>query len=205
MSGQQITLYLALVLLVLAFAPKTALRARSVGIVAGAALMLHGALVLNGPLIVAGALIALINALRLVEMRRLVSAVRIAAEGPMTVDWLLPYMRPLEVPGGHVLFAKGDKAEALYFVSAGRVRLEEQAEDVTRGSIFGEIGIFTADQRRTVTARCVEPCSLLIVTAEKVRELYFQNPKFGFYLVGLAAQRLVDRARERKQPAGTIV
>lgn len=206
MGWQQVTGYLALLLCIVAFAPKTILRVRSAGIGAGASMALYGAIASNIPVVICGALIAFINVLRFVEMRRLVTAVRLAGGGRPTVDWLLPYMRPLEVPEGHVLFAKGDKADALYFMSAGRVRIEELATEVTRGNIFGEVGIFSADERRTVTARCIEPCSLLVMTAEKLRELYYQNPKFGFYLVGLAAARLAEKTRDRKkQSAGTIV
>ena len=42
--------------------------------------------------------------------------------------------------------------------------------------------------------------------SEKVRELYYQNPEFGFYLVGLITERLMDNARKLKEnPTAAIV
>jgi len=190
---------LALLLTVVAFMPRTITTVRIIGIAGGVAAALYGAFAPNVPILVAGALIAVVNLWRLAEMRRLVSAVRSMAGGPLTLDWLLPYMRPLEIPAGHVLFSKGDKADAMYFVSSGRIRLDELAADMTRGSIFGEMGVFSAERRRSVTARCVEPSSLLVISAEKVRELYYQNPRFGFYLVGIVAERLAENARDPKK------
>ena len=51
---------------------------------------------------------------------------------------------------------------------------------------------------------------MLTISYDKVRELYFQNPSFGFYLLRLASERLlqnVDRmermieAQNLRQPA----
>jgi CRP-like cAMP-binding protein len=195
----------ALLLTVVCFTPRTVTTLRTVGIAAGVAAALYGAFAPNVPILVAGALVAIVNLWRLGEMRRLVSAVRSMAGGPLTLDWLLPYMRPIEVPAGHVLFSKGDKADAMYFVSSGRVCLEELAADMTRGSMFGEMGIFSAERRRSVTARCVEPSSLLMITAEKVRELYYQNPRFGFYLVGIVAERLAENGRDPKKSQASSI
>jgi CRP/FNR family transcriptional regulator, cyclic AMP receptor protein len=191
--------FVALVLTVASFIPRTVTTVRVIGIAAGIAAALYGSFAPNIPMLVAGLLVAIINLWRLAEMRRLVSAVRSMAGGPLTLDWLLPYMRPIEIPAGHVLFSKGDKADAMYFVSSGRVRLEELAAEMTRGSMFGEMGIFSAERRRSVTARCVEPSSLLMISAEKVRELYYQNPRFGFYLVGIVAERLAENGRDPKK------
>jgi CRP-like cAMP-binding protein len=45
----------------------------------------------------------------------------------------------------------------------------------------------------------MEDCSLLQISAEKVRELYYQNPDFGFFIVGLITRRLMEDAA-----AGTL-
>ncbi len=39
---------------------------------------------------------------------------------------------------------------------------------------------------------CLEDCSLLRVSAERMRELFFQNPEFGFFLVGVITRRLIE-------------
>ena len=112
-----------------------------------------------------------------------------------------------EQPPPPLLYADTDRsADALYFVSSGSVIFDEIGLEIGKGTIFGEIGIFSSDHRRTATARCLEPCSLLVITAKKVRELYYQNPEFGFYLVGLITERLMDNARKLKEnPTAAIV
>jgi hypothetical protein len=206
MGVLEIVGYAALLLLVVAFAMKTIIPLRIVALAASLAIALYGAFAPHIPILVIGVVMALLNLWRLTEMRRLVGAVRVAGGTQLTVDWLLPYMRPVDVPAGHVLFAKGDKADAMYFVSSGRVRIDEMDLEMGKGGIFGEIGIFSTDRRRTVTARCIEPCSLLLITADKLRELYYQNPRFGFYLVGLITERLMHNAKElKKNPSASII
>ncbi len=148
-----------------------------------------------------------INLWRVSELRRMVGATSAAAAGagaPITVDWLLPFMRPLNAEKGHVLFRKGEVADAMYFIANGKVRIDEYGIEIGQGSLFGEIGIFTLDRVRTATASAAEQCTLLTVSAEKVRQLFFQNPEFAFFLVGVITRRLtqdlerVAQARAKK-------
>jgi CRP/FNR family transcriptional regulator, cyclic AMP receptor protein len=68
--------------------------------------------------------------------------------------------------------------------------------------VFGEIAFFAPSKRRTLTARCTEDSLVLSVNQSTVRQLYFQNPAFGFELVGLVAGRLsADVARLQEQLA----
>ena len=49
-------------------------------------------------------------------------------------------------------------------------------------------------------AICAEDCVLLSIDQSTVRQLYYQNPEFGFEIVGLIAGRLTaDLARLRSQ------
>ena len=73
--------------------------------------------------------------------------------------------------------------------------------------MFGEIAFFAPDKKRTNTARCVGPCTVLTIDESTVRQLYYQNPDFGFQLMGLVAGRLtadVNRLRDKAErpPAG---
>ncbi|MGZ5239975.1 MAG: hypothetical protein ACXWCN_07645, partial [Caldimonas sp.] len=61
---------------------------------------------------------------------------------------------------------------------------------------------FAPGKRRTLTARCIEDCHVLSVNHSTVREIYFQNPGFGFELIGLVASRLsADVTRLEEQLA----
>ena len=136
-----------------------------------------------------------VNVWRLGEVERLGGAAREAVAGagaPITVDWLLPHMDAVALPKGHVLFHKGDPADAMYFVSKGRLELKEFGVEIGKGSLFGEMGVFAVENVRTATAVCLEDCSLLRVSAERMRELFYQNPDFGFFLVGVITRRLME-------------
>jgi hypothetical protein len=195
MSLPEILGYLALILLIASFVMQTIIWLRVLAIASNVAIIAYGIIVPHYPILVIGLVMAAINIYRLIEMRRLVGAVSAAtagAEAPISVDWLLPYMRPIDVPKAHILFRKGDIADAMYFISSGKVRIDELGIEVGKGSLFGEIGIFSDNRIRTATATCAEPCSLLMVSADRVRELYYQNPEFGFFLVGVITRRLME-------------
>lgn len=202
MSLDQILIYLALALLLVSTFIPTIIWLRLVALAANVVIVLWGLLTTDYVIAVLGLALIAVNAWRLLEMRRLVSITRqaTAASGaPITLDWLLPYMRPLAIPADTVLFHKDAPADAMYFVSHGRVRFEELGIEMGKGALFGEIGIFSHDKRRTATAKVIEDSSLLLISDEKVRELYFQNPEFGFFIVGLITRRLMEDAA-----AGTL-
>ncbi|MCR4282054.1 MAG: cyclic nucleotide-binding domain-containing protein [Bauldia sp.] len=202
MSLDQILIYLALALLLVSTFIPTIIWLRLVALAANVVIVLWGLLTTDYVIAVLGLALIAVNAWRLMEMRRLVSITRqaTAASGaPLTLDWLLPFMRPLAIPADTVLFHKDAPADAMYFVSHGRVRFEELGIEMGKGALFGEIGIFSHDKRRTATAKVIEDSSLLLISDEKVRELYFQNPEFGFFIVGLITRRLMEDAA-----AGTL-
>jgi CRP-like cAMP-binding protein len=57
------------------------------------------------------------------------------------------------------------------------------------------------DGCRTQTAIAKTECKLLSINEEELKQLYFQNPEFGWYLIQLIAQRLMQNAGSRGEPA----
>lgn len=187
--------YAAAIVLIASFAMTTITWIRYLAIAAALVLAAYALVSAHYVVLVLAVLLAAVNAWRLWEAEKVVGAARTAAAGagaPITVDWLLPHMEAVALPKGHVLFHKGDPADAMYFVSRGRIELKEFGVEIGKGSLFGEIGVFAVENVRTATAVCLEDCSLLRVSAEKMRELFFQNPEFGFFLVGVITRRLTE-------------
>ena len=147
-----------------------------------------------------------INMIRLREMRRLTRDVRAAASGADTSGvWLKPYMKARRRKAGSVLFRKGDVADRLYLLASGRVEFVEIGQSVGPGRVFGEIAFFAPHGRRTATARCAEDCAVLTLDQDTLRQIYYQNPSFGFELIGLVAGRLsADVARLEEQLAQAL-
>ena len=48
------------------------------------------------------------------------------------------------------------------------------------------------DNRRTATVDCTKDGHVLTITYEKLLEIYFQNPQFGYYFLVLTSQRLLE-------------
>jgi CRP-like cAMP-binding protein len=109
-------------------------------------------------------------------------------------------MKTSKPKAGDILFHQGDDAEHLYILVEGRVEFPEIGASIGPGQMFGEIAFFAPERKRTLSARCAEDCTLLSINQSTVRELYYQNPGFGFEIVGLVASRLsADIARLRTQ------
>jgi len=104
-----------------------------------------------------------------------------------TIRSLVPYMHAETHAAGEVLFKEGDLANRLYLIQHGRVRLPELGKVVSDGQVFGEVGLFAPQNMRTVSAVCEDDCRLYTITRETVLELYYQNPKFGLFLIRLVA------------------
>ena len=144
--------------------------------------------------------INLYRSFEMVRLTRRVQAANLAAD--TSGVWLKPYMKSKRCRAGTVLFAKGDRAQHLYLLAEGRVEFVEIGESIGAGQMFGEIAFFAPDNRRTLTARCSENCVVMSIDQSAVRQLYFQNPSFGFELVGLVAARLsADVSRLQAQLA----
>ncbi|HEY3635487.1 MAG TPA: cyclic nucleotide-binding domain-containing protein [Caldimonas sp.] len=144
-----------------------------------------------------------INCVRLAEMTRLSRRVKAVTNSTdRTGIWLRPYMKQSRRKAGDVLFRQGDDAEHLYILVAGKVDFPEAGATIAPGQMFGEIAFFSPDRKRTLSAVCAQDCVLLSIDQSTVRQLYYQNPGFGFEIVGLIASRLsADVARLRAQIA----
>jgi CRP-like cAMP-binding protein len=100
---------------------------------------------------------------------------------------------------GELVFHKGDVAEAMYYSVSGRYRLREMGIEIPAGQVFGDLGLLAPDNRRTQTIECIEDGSVLTATYQQVKELYFQNPQFGFYFLRLTSERLFENITRLEQ------
>lgn len=164
-------------------------------------LMLFGALHPSAITFLIALALLPINIYRAVEVTRLTQRVkRAAAAADLASLWLKPYMKVRKLKAGHVLFNKGDTADRLHLLADGEMELAEIGQPLPVGRIFGEIALFSPNRIRTQTVRCVTACTVLEIHESTVKQLYYQNPAFGFHLIELLAGRLssdVERAERR--------
>jgi CRP/FNR family transcriptional regulator, cyclic AMP receptor protein len=143
-----------------------------------------------------------INLWRVLEMQRLTRAVQRAQSGQgLQSVWLQPFMKRRRMRKGAWLFRKGDFADRFYVLADGALEVVEAGTRIAPGQMVGEISFFTPEGRRTASVRCLETCTLLSVDEGTFRQLFFQNPAFGFEIVRLVAGRLSQDLQRARQDA----
>jgi len=133
-----------------------------------------------------------INIFRLYQMVKLVKRAREAADGGLSMDWLKPFMTRRKYHKDDVLCRRGDAANEMLYVVTGKFRVTEIGVELGPGRMVGELGFLSPKNRRTQTVECVEDSEVLTITYDKLLELYFQNPDFGYYFLRLSSERLLE-------------
>ena len=108
------------------------------------------------------------------------------------MDALLPFMTRRRFKAGETLFRKGDPSREMFYVREGVIRLDEIGKTIGESDMLGEISMFSPSRKRTATAVCETDGELLRMSDDQVLRLYYQNPKFGFYIVRLITRRLIE-------------
>jgi cyclic nucleotide-binding protein len=133
-----------------------------------------------------------INIIRLRQMLNLVKKARVSAQGDLSMDWLRPFMTPRKCKKGEVLFHKGDIAKEMFYTISGKFLVKEIGIELPPGRIMGELGFIDPKNRRTGTVESLEDGEVMFITYDRLLELYFQNPDFGYYFLRLTTERLMQ-------------
>ena len=133
-----------------------------------------------------------INIIRLRQMLNLVKKARLSAQGDLSMDWLRPFMSPRKYKKNDVLFEKGDVAKEMFYTVSGKFLVKEINVELPPGRIMGELGFIDPNNRRTGTVESLEDSAVLTITYDRLLELYFQNPEFGYYFLRLTTERLMQ-------------
>ncbi len=187
--------YAGALLTLATFSMKTMLHLRMAGIVANVAFISYGATGGVYPVLLLHLTLLPLNVWRLWQLQRLTRQIREASLGRLSVEWLRPYSRSRQVAAGQTLFRQGDAAGEVCFVLSGVYRAVEADVVLQPGDVIGELGLVTPDHRRTQTVVCEQAGVLLVLSYDEVRQMYFQNPRFGFFFLELVAERLSRDAR----------
>jgi CRP/FNR family cyclic AMP-dependent transcriptional regulator len=183
--------YAAVLASIVTCAMKTMIPLRLVSMVCNSLFITYGIFANVYPTLILNCILLPLNGLRLFQMRKLIADVeRAAASGQSSIDWLIPYMSHRKLKKGEIVFRKGDVADAMFYSVSGRYRLLESGMEIPFGQVFGELGLISPGNVRTQTVECLEDGQALTASYQMIKELYFQNPEFGFYFLRLTSERL---------------
>jgi len=192
--------YAAVISSIITCAMKTMIPLRIVSMTCNTLFIIYGFFGGIYPTLVLNLVLLPLNTLRLHQMRKLIQDVEAAASmGETSIDWLKPFMSRRSFRKGDIVFRKGDVADAMFYSVTGRYQLKEMGIEIPVGQVFGDLGFLAPDNRRTQTIECTEDGEVLTATYQQVKELYFQNPQFGFYFMRLTSERLFDNISRLEQ------
>jgi CRP/FNR family transcriptional regulator, cyclic AMP receptor protein len=182
---------------------RTMIPLRIAAIVANALAMSYSFLHGTYPTFALNAILLPINAWRLRAMLNLIRNINEATKGDMNVDWLLPYTRPVHFKAGDLIMQRGEYATAAFYITSGEVEMVEINQSYEKGTLVGEIGLFAPQGRRNMTIRCKTNVDAAQIDYDRFKELYFQNPQFGFRLLHLIVARMQTNV-ELSQGGGAV-
>ena len=188
---------LGVALTLTSYAMKNMLALRYLALASNVAFMaygLHDSIVIS--VLLNGALIP-VNARRLWEIRRVTREISQATADTPVSEWLLPHMNRRTFKAGEILFHRGSHANHLYYLHEGQLKLQEINRILNSGELIGEIGVFSPEKARTQTLIGHTDGVLYEMSEEMVYQLYYKNPKLGFYLIRLLALHLLNDTRLR--------
>ncbi|RYF21620.1 MAG: cyclic nucleotide-binding domain-containing protein [Comamonadaceae bacterium] len=120
-------------------------------------------------------------------------------------DLLSPYLLPLSMPSGQVLFAQGTNDRTLYLVESGSLSVHYEDEKarlrlaiVGQGSIVGE-GAFFSHRPRSATVQTASPSRLWSLTALRFSELANRQPAIALQLAMASGAVLAKRLGNRRR------
>jgi len=186
--------YLASALVLLTFCMSTMLSLRAVAIFSNLAFISYGLGDRIYPVLILHIILLPLNVVLLFQMVRLLRKARRAAATDLSPNWLQPFMHAKHVRAGETIFRKGDDADLLYMVVSGDVRFPEIDRGVSAGELFGEIGLFSLERRRTQTALAATDVDLLWISDGALRKLCERNPGLSLYFLRLTATRMTENA-----------
>ena len=177
---------------------KTVIPLRIAAIGSSCAFLLSGIFARSVAPILLYCLLLPLNVFRLYQMLELIKKVRAAASSDLSMDWLQPFMRRRKFRKGEILFRKGDLADEMFLAEKGKFVVSELGIELKPGQIFGELELLTSGSHRTATIQCAESGQVLVINYDQVRELYFENPEFGFYFLRLVGERLLHDLNSKR-------
>jgi|SRR5579871_1733444 len=200
MTHAELLGYAAAICVFVTFYMRTMVPLRIAGIVSNFLFIAYGYAVGAHPVLILHLILLPLNIIRLRQMQRMIKQIEAATKDDLNLNWVKPFSSVETAALGDVLFRSGDPANEMFFIVSGRFRVQERGIELEAGEVFGELGLLNAGQARTATVECAEGGELLRITYDQVKQLYLQDPKFGFYFLHLVSKRLFHNLSLETRP-----
>ena len=136
-----------------------------------------------------------VNIVRLMQIRYVVRGISQRAD--LSIEGILPFMVRRRFRAGETLMRKGEQADRLFYLVDGQIEVVEIRKTLSSGTVVGEIGVFAQHRQRMATVVCLTDCELYELSARKAKELYYQDPSFGYAVLQTIIGRLIENMERR--------
>jgi CRP/FNR family transcriptional regulator, cyclic AMP receptor protein len=127
--------YAASASVLITFCMSTMVPLRVVAIVSNVLFATFGGLAHIYPVLVLHVVLLPVNIMRLLQILRLMRGVRAVQLSDMSIDNLLPFMSHRFAQAGQVLISKDDKADHMYYLVKGTMRILELGKIIGPGHV----------------------------------------------------------------------
>jgi len=114
-------------------------------------------------------------------------------------SWLLSYMKKEKFRKGEMLFKMGDKADKMYYINKGSIKLAEINKIINEGQVIGEMGIFSPYQERMASAVCAEDLEAYTLSKDELLKLCEQDHVLVFNLMQLSFARFIENLKKETE------
>jgi len=98
----------------------------------------------------------------------------------------------MDFRANEIVFREGDPPRYMYVVLKGRIEVSAKRkliETIGEGEALGILSLLDGNPR-TITARAIEPCELVLLDVKKFRFMVEETPNFVWFVLNELASRL---------------
>ncbi len=123
-------------------------------------------------------------------------------EGKVTAESFLRWqsfsiMKREDYKKGDLIFKTGDKADRMFVIKKGAIRLVEINKVVREGDIIGEMGLFSPDNKRTASAVCEEQLEVYTISRADLIAMFSKNPNLAIEIMQLSFERFIENLKSQ--------
>ena len=181
--------WIAAGLVLLAFYLQTIASLRLVAIFSNVAFIAYAIMIGATPILVLHLLLLPLNMFRLLQIFWLKSNIQRSPPDISTINLLTRFMQPAWMREGEHLFRQGEKADKIFLVLNGEVKLVRANTRLGQGQLLGVVGCFTQQATRINSAICLTAVQVASITRDKLRLAMRQEPAISEMLLRTVTER----------------
>ncbi len=109
--------------------------------------------------------------------------------------WPITFMKLERFKKGDTLFKAGDKADRMFYIKKGAIRLVEINKVIPEGEVIGEMGIFSPFKQRTASAVCEEDLEAYTMGRDEVIKFFAHDPAMALDLIEMSIKRFIENLK----------